>query len=704
MAVTLAEADQILARAPLTGSTAFGVLTAIAHHGAREDRDAARNSLIRVLARRDEIPAALAGLVQGLVREHGLYPYLRDVHELPLADRLAVEMHRPSPALSEDLVFHSQQAMVYERLMAGDNVVLSAPTSFGKSLIIDPVLAEREFRNAAIVVPTIALMNECRRRLSRLRHMYKIITHGSQRLAQRNLFVMTPERLLEVHDLPPVDFFAIDEFYKLDPQHCERAAPLNILFRQLLSTGAQFYLLGPNVTALEGTTSSRLSATFITTNFTTVVTEMERVNVPDEQLPDTLADECRRVGPETLIFCRSPQRARDVARWLLDRGIGGGRDLADAADWIASTYHPQWTVARALRSGIGIHHARLPRALGHHMVRLFNEGRLPYLLVTSTLIEGVNTTARNVIVLDNKIATKKYDYFTFSNISGRSGRMNRHFIGRVVVFNPAPQKAGLNVDVPILSQSPKKARDEILIQIPEDQLTSESRRRLAPYYEQDLVSIETLRRNKGMPPARQVDAARQLAASPARWASAFTWKGPYPTSAHIKELAEILITLTGKDNAARTSAHLGARINILRHHHGDLRALITQETSKGTEPDKAVEDTLDFMRNWAQFKIPAALTAAEILAAEVLGRSGYTPSGTGVFAGELENLFMPPFTTVLEEYGLPAPTTLKLTSMLHLRQARSLDDVLARLRTIYVPPAVLSPFEQEMLADTQKAL
>jgi hypothetical protein len=658
VAVTLAEADRILARNPLTSSTVFDVLTTVAHHGACEDRDAARNTLIKVLDRRDEVPAGLHALVQGLVREHGLYPYLRDIGDLPLADRVALEMHRPSPALSADLVFHSQQSMVYERLMMGDNIVLSAPTSFGKSFIIDPVLVERGFRNAAIVVPTIALMNECRRRLAKLSHLYKVVTHGSQRLADRNVFVMTPERLLEVRDLPPIDFFVIDEFYKLDPKHCERAGPLNILFQQLLSTGAQFYLLGPNITALEGATNSGLSATFVSTNFTTVATEMERINAPDDQLPDALADACRRAGPETLIFCRSPKRTGEVAKWLLDRGIGGGRDLADAADWIGETYHRDWTVVRALRRGVGIHHARLPRALGHHMVRLFNEGRLPYLLVTSTLIEGVNTAARNVIVLDNKIANKKYDYFTFSNISGRSGRMNRHFIGHVIVFNPAPQKADLTVDVPILSQSPNKSTDEILIQIPEDKLTPESRRKLAPYYEQNLVSIETLRQHKGMSPARQMAAARQLVASPAKWASALTWAGPYPTSDQVKDLAEILIAITETDSAAKTSRQLGYRINSLRYHQGDLRALIQQETSNGIAPDDAVESTLDFARNWAQFKIPTALTAITGLGKEVLGRAGYAPSESGVFAGELENLFMPPFATVLEEYGLPTPTTL----------------------------------------------
>jgi DEAD/DEAH box helicase len=705
VAVTLSEAGRLLAATSLDDSdVAFQVLASIAHHGAFEDRDEARHLLIRVLDRRDELAASLQDMLHALVREHGLFPYIRDALGLPVADQLALEVHRPYPALSDDFVFHSQQAIVYEHLLAGENVVLSAPTSFGKSLIIDAVLAARDFRNAAVVVPTIALMDECRRRLARLNNAYKIITHGTQRPADRNLYVMTQERLLEIRTLPPLDFFAIDEFYKLDPTHSdERSNQLNIVFRQLLSTGAQFYLLGPSITRLTDNTVANLRATFIETGFTTVVTDVERLNVNNDELPDVLAETCREVGPETLIFCKSPNRIREVAPWLMDRGIGGGRNLDDAANWIAEAYHPDWLVGRALRQGIGIHHGRLPRALGHHIVRLFNEGRLPYLLVTSTLIEGVNTTARNVLVLDNKIANKKYDYFTFSNIRGRSGRMSRHYVGRVVVFNPTPQPADMTVNIPSLSQSPKVS-DQILLQLPDGELTERSRRQLAPYYEQDVVSIDTLRHNKGLAPERQLQAAKQLAAEPARLAAALNWRGAYPTSDQVKDLGGLLFTLTGGHGAVRTAAQLSARVNMLRFHRGDLRALVRQQIDRGAKVDDAVEDELDFARNWAQFKIPTALAGASVLAADVLGKTGRSISDTTIFAGALENLFLPPFTTVLEEYGLPTSLTVKLSFALHLEQARSLDDILARVQSLAVLPATLGPFEQEMLADTRRAL
>ena len=231
---------------------------------------------------------------------------------------------------------------------------------------------------------------------------------------------MTQERMLKTGIPDNLDFFVVDEFYKLSPPSHgdDRSSQLNILVWQLLRTPAQFYMLGPNITALSDSTHDRLRATLITTGYSTVATDIERIRSTKDSLPDDLAAVCDDVGGGTLIFCSSPQRTRIVASWLLERGIGGGRDLEIVADWIGETYHPAWIVGKAVRQGIGIHHGRLPRALVHHMVRLFNHARIPFLIVTVTLIEGVNTAAKNVVILDNKIAARKYDYFTFSNIRG----------------------------------------------------------------------------------------------------------------------------------------------------------------------------------------------------------------------------------------------------------------------------------------------
>ncbi len=336
------------------------------------------------------------------------------------------------------------------------------------------------------------------------------------------------------------------------------------------------------------------------------------------------------------------------------------------------------------------------------MVRMFNEGKLPYLLVTSTLIEGVNTSARNVVVLDHLIARKKYDYFTFANIKGRSGRAFKHFVGKVVVFNPEPTRADLNVEIPVLSQSPNAAL-EVLIQLPDDELTERSRARLDPYTSQKLVPPDTLRANRGVNLQAQLDAAEVLQTDPRRWREAFDWKGSLPTSYQVREIGRLLFPMIGNSNAARSAEQLGARLNILRRFEGDIQRLVANDVADGKQVDDAMDDNLDFIRNHAQFLIPSNLAAAAAIAADVIG-DGEPLANPAAFAGELENLFQAPYATVLEEYGIPIPLTRKLRRVLSLDTADGLDQVLARVAALSATTLDLHSFEADMLADTQATL
>ncbi len=97
------------------------------------------------------------------VRQVGLFPYLSP-NDLGTADQIAWEFNHPA-SMPDDIVFHEPQTRVYRELVRGHNVVLSAPTSFGKSLVTDAVIASGKFKNILVVVPTIALIDETRRRL-----------------------------------------------------------------------------------------------------------------------------------------------------------------------------------------------------------------------------------------------------------------------------------------------------------------------------------------------------------------------------------------------------------------------------------------------------------------------------------------------------------------------------------------------------------
>ena len=66
----------------------------------------------------------------------------------------------------------------------------------------------------------------------------------------------------------------------------------------------------------------------------------------------------------------------------------------------------------------------------------------------SSIIEGVNTSAENVIIWANKNGRSNLNDFTYKNIVGRGGRMFKHFIGQIFLFEAPPinSKTQLSLD------------------------------------------------------------------------------------------------------------------------------------------------------------------------------------------------------------------------------------------------------------------
>jgi len=175
-----------------------------------EQETAGREALIRFLDRWSGTGEESA-VVGSLCARFGLYPYMRGTLVDP-AEALAVEFHTPAPLAEEGFTLHAGQLAIYHRLMDGESVVLSAPTSFGKSALLDVLVASQQWSNIVLIVPTIALIDETRRRLSRFRSTYTVITHPAQEFAEENnIFVMTQERFLEV-ELPRIDFLSLTNF------------------------------------------------------------------------------------------------------------------------------------------------------------------------------------------------------------------------------------------------------------------------------------------------------------------------------------------------------------------------------------------------------------------------------------------------------------------------------------------------------------
>lgn len=668
--------------------------------------------ILRVLDRRDSFQA-YSDVLNSLVRQVGLYPYI-DIDSISERDALALEMHRPEnfyqtydndnapeKEVQRGYIFHKVQAEVFGRLLDGESVILSAPTSFGKSAIIDALIESGRFKNIAIVVPTIALIDETRRRLSRYRNTHKVITHASQALLARNVFVFTQERVVDYPELPELDLFVIDEFYKLNPLvDKERSATLNHAFYKLSKLSKQFYLLGPNIQAIPPGFPERFRCQFFRTDYSTVVTELTRISPSKGEEFSELVHLCKTVDGPTLIFCASPAKARKIAIALLDGNIGSaGNGMVTAADWVSANYDPDWTLARALRVGIGMHHGRMPRALAQVVVKGFNNEAIKFLICTSTLIEGVNTKAKNVIIFDNKIASQKYDYFTFNNIRGRSGRMFEHFIGNVYLFHPEPQEDLPFVDIPVFSQDVRNTPESLLIQLDPSDLENVSKERMEPYRAQRVLSLETLRSNIGIEPHQQLKLAIDLT-SHHEAVDALSWTG-LPNYQQLEFLCIVMwdyFVQNGMIGGATSGRQLAFKVNQLRSN--SIRQLIQADLASSNTPDDAVENVLDFIRQWPQYRFGRLAMAVNRIHHEIAHRTGAKPGDYSYFVGQVENLFSDPVLSALDEYGIPFPLAKRLEGIFSTEG--DLDLTLERLRALDTSKLNITVFEKSLLDDAKE--
>jgi hypothetical protein len=681
----------------------FEILRGLAYLLNVGDRPTCRDLTLRALEHRKAF-GAMDEVLDTLLNEQGLFPYA-DVSHLSLTEALHYEFHRPLDYDEPEVVFHREQAEVYRYLMDGQSVILSAPTSFGKSKVIDAVIASGKFNNIVVVVPTIALIDETRKRLSRFGNRYKIVTQTSQAPGERNIFLFTAERTIAYRDLPNIDFFVIDEFYKIgalkeDPS---RTAALNQAFIRLLKYGASFYMLGPNIRQIPSGLKDRFKCHFISTEFQTVVSEVTRVR-PGADDMQTLVQLCKVVDGATLVYCQSPKRVNEVARALVDSGSEVvSLEMSEATKWIAENYHPEWILPQALVKGIGLHHGRLPRSLSQFIVRAFNDGLLKTLVCTSTLIEGVNTKAKNVVIFDNKIATSKFDYFTFNNIKGRSGRMFQHFVGRVFLFHEPPAQELPFVDFPMFTQE-DGTPDSILMELDEKDLKPNSKERLQAIMNQTDLSVETIRRHSGVEPELLIALARRLRGLSQLDRRLLGWSG-HPTSEQLRKTCGILwdeLTSRRRHGGVGSAAQLFFKVSQLRATNG-VKARIAHELNqtgqyKPKSADEAVERVLEFDRSWASFELPKLLRAFSDIRREVIGGYGdYT-----YFINELENLFQGEYHSALEEFGLPAQVTDKL--MPRLDGPESLDDVLVRLKALDPNSSGLSGFELQLFNEFRETL
>lgn len=423
------------------------------------------------------------------------YPMLNvgtDVDEEVCLQTFSNYIQESSMVVGEGVMLHRYQKEVLNKFLKErrNRYFLSAATSFGKTFLIYEVVRKMKYSNVAFIFPTISLLSEnifkiyTKPEYAWIKDNYTIHTlSDTEILGERNIFIFTPERYLSFLDKNGginLDFVFVDEVYKLDngfiidetPQENERDVAYRIALYELLKNeNTDALLVGPYI-VFPHTVNLGYQSSFkvFLDKYGFVPIDYNHYDIVDKD--EVIINTARHIEVNdtfNLSFTEKTKKARviQLVKQLLDRSentiiycsqkhltekwakelINGEVGLEDIANdrVIKLTNHignlftdrkgNQWIVSKALKKGIGIHHGLVPKYIQQEVISLFNEGILKVLICTTTITEGVNTTAKNIIVLSGKKGTKDLKKFDAQNIEGRAGRFMEHYKGRVFIVD-----------------------------------------------------------------------------------------------------------------------------------------------------------------------------------------------------------------------------------------------------------------------------
>ncbi|UUE44275.1 DEAD/DEAH box helicase [Pectobacterium aroidearum] len=385
----------------------------INHLISKDDDSSARNKLILLLDFHKKNNLNYNPIVNHLIRTLGLYPYIK-TETSQWQDAFVYEIFKVDVGLSEPITLHREQSIVLKKLLEGKSLAISAPTSFGKSFIIDAFISLKKPDNVLIIVPTISLTDETRRRLhKKFSNEYKIITTSDVELDKKNLFIFPQERAISyINKIKNLDLLIIDEFYKASESHDKDRAPALLKAMMMYRKVAkQCYYLAPNINEIRKNPFTN-NMEFMKIDFNTVYLERHdfsaQINENEDIKSKFLLDILFNNKGKSLIYAGTYSNIEKVSRIIFDNYPLTKKELLlQFANWLKINYDPEWMLTKLIERESGVHNGRLHRSVSQIQIKLFEEEfGLTKIISTSSIVEGVNTSAENVIIWKSKNGKK----------------------------------------------------------------------------------------------------------------------------------------------------------------------------------------------------------------------------------------------------------------------------------------------------------
>jgi len=644
-----------------------------------------------------------------------------DLIEDSFFDSYAKEIY----TLDTGTVLTKDQKKLFKLFNQHKRLIVSAPTSFGKSRIIEEIIIHYNYVNIAIILPTIALLSETYIRFnlnSTIKENYNLV--NSLGLADtinkhnKNIFILTPEKMDMLLDERPdlkIDFFVMDEIYKIQDDEDRKSVFSNCLYR-LSKMKTDFYLIGPYFDDFSPKFREKTKSFFEKFNSEIVQKDTYDIFNVEESNTYTLGGKkikklkdgkknlrniLLNIDGQTLIYNYRKdyveKLTNDVLKIIENNALNIDSDLIA---YISENISSEWSLVKALKKGVAFHHGAVPRYIQTEIIDSFNNQEIDIIVCTTTITEGVNTSAKNVILYSNVLGKKDKPLtgFEVKNIKGRAGRFRVHFVGRVFYFHETLEN---DKDIILVDYYDKdELSTEDVVQIEKEDLTDknlETRNSIEELLHKNKIPFSLIKQNKYIPIHKQIALINFLRSNPIHLQLAY-FKGNRPEVHQLDEIFNLTRDYLFNDRDYNDRSFIDWELNRLLkyyiYYNPNIKQLI--ETQKGTEYiDTKIRKAFNLITHYFEFAFPRYFRAFENIFNFVY-HEYYNNSGISLkyLITLLEFGFVSDNEIALKEAGLPNDIVRKVSEK--FKDCSSLEQV--RIKYQLNPKIIsnLTLFEQKM--------
>lgn len=121
-------------------------------------------------------------------------------------------------------------------------------------------------------------------------------------------------------------------------------------------------------------------------------------------------------------------------------------EIIHLQELIRTAVHPKYSLADTLQSRVAFHYGNMPLLIRSEIERLFGNGKIQFLVCTSTLLEGVNLPCKTIFMRNpQKGRGRPLSEPDFWNLAGRAGRWGKEFQGNIVCIDTDKDDLWLNL-------------------------------------------------------------------------------------------------------------------------------------------------------------------------------------------------------------------------------------------------------------------